>query len=106
MNRTQRRTFQKLKGCNYLDYHRDVQKAAMERFDSSLEISTKFVLAAVILALDGMGWEKQSEQYWELLQGFNKHYTHILEAEEKLKIISQAEDIACASLEIKFKAEE
>lgn len=106
MNRSQRRIFLRSKGYNYLDHCRDVQKAAMERFDSSLEISTKFVLAAVILALDEMGWDKQSEQYWNLLQGFNKHYTRILEAEEKLKIISQAEDIANASLEIKFKAEE
>ena len=70
---------------------------AVEATNRNLELSTTFVLAAVVLAMDKahckVNWDKWFNNFAEI-------YPQLLQAESPIPYIRQAEEIAGAEIEI------
>lgn len=73
------------------------RRMAVEATNRNLELSTTFVLAAVVLAMDKahckVNWDKWFKNFAEI-------YPQLLQAESPIPYIRQAEDIVGAEIEI------
>lgn len=80
---------------------------ARERFNQSLAVSTNFVLASVVLAIDALGyWKRGSKRYDQLFEEFQKQYEGILESDAPLELVSKADDVTGGGMpKIIFDAE-
>ena len=73
------------------------RRMAVEATNRNLELSTTFVLSAVVLAMDKahckVNWDKWFNNFAEI-------YPQLLQAESPIPYIRQAEDIVGAEIEI------
>ena len=73
------------------------RRMAVEATNRNLELSTTFVLAAVVLAMDKahckVNWDKWFNNFAEI-------YPQLLQAESPIPYIRKAEEIAGAEIEI------
>ena len=73
------------------------RRMAVEATNRNLELSTTFVLAAIVLAMDKahckVNWDKWFNNFAEI-------YPQLLQAESPIPYIRQAEDIVGAEIEI------
>lgn len=73
------------------------RRMAVEATNRNLELSTTFVLAAVVLAMDKahckVNWDKWFNNFAEI-------YPQLLQAESPIPYIRQAEEIVGAEIEI------
>lgn len=83
----------------------EIDKSAENKFDQQLAMATKYVLSAVVLAINKTHRWSQTG-YDKMLNAFAERYAEIIHSENPEEIISMAEDICGREMTFVFTHDE